>query len=109
MSCFNCPYYRQVPPGSMQYLPPQTIEQYVGKTVDTYIQGYGRVRAYILAYNKQTGMVQLIIVTPWGGQQYFEVYHGDMTGITPVIPGTGGGPGGPGGPGGGGGYNPYGP
>jgi hypothetical protein len=96
MRCFNCPFYRQ-PDGSTgttQFVPLTTIEQYLGRTVETYIQGFGRIRAYILSLNKSTGMVQLIILTPWGGQQYFEVYYQDMIGISPVIPGAGGGMGG---------------
>jgi hypothetical protein len=94
MSCFNCPFYRQ-PDGSTgttQFVLPA---QYVGKTVDTYIKGYGRIRAYILGV-KPDGMVQMLILTPWGAQQYHEAWPYEMIGISLVIPGAersmGGGP-----------------
>ena len=98
---YNCPFYRPDGQPILQYVAPQTVSAYVGQTVMTSIPGYGRVRAFILSFNPNTGMAQLLIATPYGGQQYLEVHYSDMVGISPVIAGGGGGGGAGVGPGGG--------
>jgi hypothetical protein len=81
MSYFNCPFYRE---------PPDRILPYVGQTVIAVIEGYGQVRAFILGLKDSNTIVQLLVPTPWGGQQYLEVYVLDIKAISPVITGGGG-------------------
>jgi len=94
---YYCPFFRPNGEGMAQIVAPQTVQAYVGQTIMTTIPGYGRVRAFVLSFNNNTGMAQLLIATPWGGQQYLEVHHQDMIGITPVLAGGGGMGGGMGG------------
>ncbi len=109
---YECPFFssdRQ----PMQIVAPATIQSYIGRNITTFIPGYGRVRAYVINYNPATGMVDLLIFTPYG-QQYTQVSSFDMVGIAPdfgggfpggafpggAFPGgafPGGGQGGPGG------------
>jgi len=86
MYCYYNRYYR--PNGAQQLVAPQTVGAYIGQTIITTIPGYGRVRAFVLNFNKDTGMAQLLVATP-GGQQYLEVHYSDMIGIAPVLAGGG--------------------
>lgn len=95
--CTSCgqPYpYRTVSTdgGPYRYVAPQTINEYVGRNIQTSIQGQ-RVIANVLRFDPRTGMVQLIVFTPYG-QQFWEVHYSDLVGISPYfgpLPGTGGG------------------
>lgn len=74
--------YRQQP--SVQFIPPSVIERYVNQWIETSIQGYGRVVAYVLDYNPRNGMVSLLIYPrPDYQQQYIQVHHSDLVGISP--------------------------
>ena len=74
--------YRQQP--TVQFLPPSVIERYVNQWITTSIQGYGRVVAYVLDYNRRNGMVSLLIYPePTYQQQYIQVHHSDLVGIAP--------------------------
>jgi hypothetical protein len=86
MYCYYNRYYR--PNGAQQLVAPQTVGAYVGQTIITTIPGYGRVRAFVLGFNDNTGMASLLVATP-GGQQYLEVHYSDMIGIAPVLAGGG--------------------
>ncbi|MBU8906840.1 hypothetical protein [Desertibacillus haloalkaliphilus] len=116
--------FRQQP--SLQFLPPTVIERYMNQWITTTIPGYGQVVAYVLDYNHRTGMVSLFIYPrPSYQQQFIQVHHSDLVGISPyfgptpprppwqpVWPGHGGGPWGPPrpptpGPGHGGGFWPW--
>ncbi|WP_059104008.1 hypothetical protein [Shouchella shacheensis] len=87
------PSSRQQP--SVQYLPPSTIEDYYHQWVTTTIPGYGRVIAYIADYNRRTGMVSLLVYqAPYYQQQFVQVHHSDLIGISPYfgsVPPQGGG------------------
>ncbi|SDH72247.1 hypothetical protein SAMN05192534_11027 [Alteribacillus persepolensis] len=110
------PYRQQEP--SVQYIPPVVIEGYVNQWIQTFIPGYGRVIAYVLDYNRRTGMVSMFIYQPpFYRRQYVQVYHGDLVGVSPYFGPTPPRPGGqpprprppygPGGPGHGGGFWPW--
>ncbi|WP_240374889.1 hypothetical protein [Bacillus piscicola] len=75
---------RQQP--SVQYIPPVVIERYLNQWIETSIQGYGRVIAYVLDYNARTGMVSLFMYAPpYYQQQYIQVHHSDLVGIQPYL------------------------
>lgn len=109
---FPEPYRQQQP--SVQYIPPVVIGRYVNQWIQTFIPGYGRVIAYVLDYNRRTGMVSMFIYQPpFYRRRYIQVYHGDLVGVSPYFgptpprpgggspprPPYGGGPGGGPGPG----------
>ena len=76
--------YRQQP--TVQYLPPVVIERYLNQWITTSIPGYGQVVAYVLDYNRQTGMVSLFIYpSPRFQQQFIQVHHSDLVGISPYF------------------------
>lgn len=76
--------YRQQP--IVQYLPPVVIERYLNQWVTTTIPGYGRVVAYVADYNPRTGMVSLLIYPPpTYRQQFIQVHHSDLVGISPYF------------------------
>lgn len=70
----------------VQYLPPVVVERYINQWVTTSIPGYGQVVAYILDYNPRTGMVSMFIYAPPGyRQQFIQVHHSDLIGISPYF------------------------
>ncbi len=69
---------------SLMFLPPSVIEQYMNQWIVTSIQGYGRVIAYVLDFNRRNGMVSLLIFPePFYQQQFIQVHNSDLVGIAP--------------------------
>lgn len=69
---------------SLMYLPPSVIERYVNQWITTSIQGYGRVVAYVLSFDRRNGMVSLLIYpAPAYQPQFIQVHHSDLVGISP--------------------------
>ncbi|WP_185971016.1 hypothetical protein [Alkalicoccobacillus porphyridii] len=96
---------RQQP--SVYLLPPVVVEQYLHQWIYTTIPGYGRVIAYVADFNRNTGMVSLLVYqAPFYNQQFVQVHNTDLVGVSPYFgptpprPGHGGG-------GGGGGQGPW--
>lgn len=91
--------YRQQP--SVYLLPPVVVEQYLHQWIYTTIPGYGRVIAYVADFNRNTGMVSLLVYqAPFYQQQFVQVHNTDLVGVSPYFgptpprPGQGGGGGG---------------
>lgn len=106
MNAFFRRNYRQQP--SVYLLPPVVVEQYLNQWVTTTIPGYGRVIAYVADFNRNTGMVSLLVYQPpFYNQQFVQVHNTDLVSISPYFgptpprPGQGGGGQGPWNPGGG--------
>ena len=76
--------HRQQP--TVQFLPPVVVERYLNQWITTSIPGYGQVVAYVLDYNRHTGMVSLFIYpAPRYQQQFIQVHHSDLVGIAPYF------------------------
>ncbi|MBM0067736.1 hypothetical protein [Alkalicoccobacillus gibsonii] len=106
MNAFFRRNQRQQP--SVYLLPPVVVEQYLNQWVTTTIPGYGRVIAYVADFNRNTGMVSLLVYQPpFYNQQFVQVHNTDLVSISPYFgptpprPGQGGGGQGPWNPGGG--------
>ncbi|MEY8751578.1 hypothetical protein [Alkalicoccobacillus gibsonii] len=106
MNAFFRRNQRQQP--SVYLLPPVVVEQYLNHWVTTTIPGYGRVIAYVADFNRNTGMVSLLVYQPpFYNQQFVQVHNTDLVSISPYFgptpprPGQGGGGQGPWNPGGG--------
>ncbi|MEK4565645.1 hypothetical protein MKX54_13335 [Alkalihalobacillus sp. FSL R5-0424] len=96
MNAFFRRNQRQQP--SVFFLPPVVIEQYLNQWVTTTIPGYGRVIAYVADFNRNTGMVSLLVYQPpFYNQQFVQVHNSDLVSISPYFgptpprPGQGGG------------------
>ncbi|WP_078555133.1 hypothetical protein [Bacillus alkalicellulosilyticus] len=75
----------RIPP-SVQFIPPTVISRYVNQWITTSIANYGQVVAYVLDYNDRTGMVSMFIYAPPRyRQQYIQVHHSDLVGISPYF------------------------
>jgi hypothetical protein len=72
-----------------RFVPPQTIQRYIGKTIRTHILGYGDVVAYVHGIDPVIGIVSLIIFLPhYGQQQYAHVHLSNIASIHPYFEGT---------------------
>lgn len=66
---------------SVKYIPTPVIKDNIGKVINTYIPGYGRVNVYIKGINRD-GMVHLVIIDPQPND-YIYIHNSDMVGIYP--------------------------
>jgi hypothetical protein len=66
---------------SLKYIPTPVIKDSIGKVINTYIPGYGRVNVYVKGINRN-GMVHLVIIEPQP-DDYIYIHHSDMVGIYP--------------------------
>ncbi|MCT4596848.1 MAG: hypothetical protein N4A50_03060 [Vallitalea sp.] len=66
---------------SLKYIPAPVIRDYIGKIINTYIPGYGRVNVYVKGIDRN-GMVHLVIIEP-DPSDYIYVHNSDMVGIYP--------------------------
>ncbi|QUH28409.1 hypothetical protein [Vallitalea guaymasensis] len=66
---------------SLKYIPAPVIKDNIGKVINTYIPGYGRVNVYIKGITRD-GMVHLVILDPQPND-YIYIHNSDMVGIYP--------------------------
>lgn len=66
---------------SVKYIPTPVIKDNIGKVINTYIPGYGRVNVYVKGINRN-GMVHLVILDPQPND-YIYIHNSDMVGIYP--------------------------
>lgn len=66
---------------SLKYIPTPVIKDNIGKIINTYIPGYGRVNVFIKGINRD-GMVHLVIINP-DPKDYIYIHNSDMVGIYP--------------------------
>lgn len=66
---------------SLKYIPAPVVRDYIGKIINTYIPGYGRVNVYVKGIDRN-GMVHLVIIEP-DPSDYIYIHNSDMVGIYP--------------------------